>query len=163
MFDCAWVFQLLFYIKMTKTDDRMRAIGKLEEGCTQIKVAQELGVNVRTVKRWWSRWKTEKSVDFRKKSGRPKILKKEAKLVISKSMHKRGWSSRKLSNKLTARGHPCSKDTVHRYLKSELGAVPFKRRIIPKITENQAIKRLQVARARQHWSYEDWSKVIFKN
>ena len=161
VFECAWSFQLEFYIKMTKINDRVRAIGKLEEGCTQINVAQGLGVNVRTVKRWWRQWKTEKSVNFRKKSGRPKVLKKPAKLVISKSMHKRGWSSRKLSNKLTARGYPCSKDTVHRYLKSELGAVPFKRQVIPKITENQAIKRLQFARARQHWRYEDWSKVIF--
>ena len=97
----------------------------------------------------------EKSVEFREKSGRPKVLKKPAKLVISKSMHKRGWSRRKLSNKLSARGHPCSKDTVNRYLKSELGGVPFKRQVIPKITENQAIKQLQFDQEIQHWSYED--------
>jgi hypothetical protein len=95
-----------------------------------------------------------------KRNGRPSVLRKVAKIVISKSDHKRGWSTRKLGSKLTIRGHQCSKDTVHRYLRFNLGASSYKRPVIPKTSKNQATKRLQFAKERQNWTYEDWRKIF---
>ena len=146
---------------MGKAEFRAQAIGMLEAGTNQAKVAELMKVSVRTVKRWWKRWTSNKSLLDEKRSGRPSVLGKKAKLVISKSVHKRGWSTRKLANKLTSHGHHCSKDTVHRYLRFNVGASSFKRPVIPKINEKQAKKRLQFAKERQNWTYEDWKKIIF--
>jgi hypothetical protein len=55
-----------------------------------------------------------------KRSGRPSILRKVQKMVISKSLHKRGQSTRKLATKLTIQGPQCSKNTLHRYLRFDL-------------------------------------------
>ncbi len=38
----------------------------------------------------------------------------------------------------------------------------FKRWVILKINEKQAKKRLQFAKERQNWTYEDWKKVILQ-
>ncbi len=41
-------------------------------------------------------------------------------MVISKSLHKRGQSTRKLASMLTIPGPQCSKDTAHRYMRFDL-------------------------------------------
>ncbi len=118
-------------------------------------------ISLSTVKRWWKKWVSQKSLVDEKRSERLSVLRKVAKIVISKSFHKRGWSTRKLASQLTSRGHQCSKDTVHRYLRFNLGASSYKRPVIPKISKNQASNRLKIAKERQNWTYEDWRKVIF--
>jgi hypothetical protein len=47
------------------------------------------------VKGWWKKRLSQKSLVSEKRSGRPSILRKVQKMVISKSLHKRGWSTRK--------------------------------------------------------------------
>ena len=65
---------------------RSREIGILEAGATQKIVAKELGVGER---RWWSTYKTQKSLESKPKSGRPPSFKREAKIIISKSLGER--------------------------------------------------------------------------
>jgi len=72
------------------------------------------------VKGWWKKRLSQKSHVDEKRSGRPSILRKVQKIVISKSLHKRGRSTRKLASKLTFWGLQSSKDTVHRYLRFDL-------------------------------------------
>jgi predicted transcriptional regulator YheO len=72
------------------------------------------------VKGWWKKRLSQKSLVDEKRSGRPSILRKVQNMVISKSLHKRGRSTRKLASKLTIRGLQCSKDTIHRYLRFAL-------------------------------------------
>jgi hypothetical protein len=69
------------------------------------------------VKGWWKKRLSQKFLVDEKRSGRPSILKKVQKMVIAKSLHKRGWSTRKIASKLTIRGLQCSKDTFHGYLR----------------------------------------------
>jgi hypothetical protein len=47
---------------------------------------------------------SQKSHADEKRSGRPSILRKVQKMVISKSLHKRGQSTRTLASKLTIQG-----------------------------------------------------------
>ncbi len=72
------------------------------------------------VKRWWKKRLSQKSLVDEKRSGRPSILRKVQNMVISKSLHKRGQSTRKLASKLTIPGLQCSKDNIHRYLRFDL-------------------------------------------
>jgi hypothetical protein len=57
-----------------------------------------------------------------KRSGRPSVLRKVKKTLISKSLQKGSGTPEKLASKLTIKGPLCSKDTVHRYLRFNLGA-----------------------------------------
>jgi hypothetical protein len=61
------------------------------------------------VKGWWKKRLSLKSPVDEKRSGRPSILRKVQKMVISKSLHKREWSTRKLASKLTIKGPNASK------------------------------------------------------
>jgi hypothetical protein len=53
------------------------------------------------VKGWGKKRLSQKSFVAVKRSGRPSILRKVKKMVISKSLHNRGRSTRKLASKLT--------------------------------------------------------------
>jgi hypothetical protein len=68
----------------------------LEAGSNQAKVAELTKVRMRTVTN-----RRKKSLLDKKRSGCPSVLGKKAKLVISKSVQKRGWSTRKLAKKFT--------------------------------------------------------------
>jgi hypothetical protein len=72
------------------------------------------------VKGWWKKRLSQKSLVDEKRSGRPSILRKVKKIVISKSLHNRGQSTRKFASKLTIRGLQCSQDTNQRYLRFNL-------------------------------------------
>jgi hypothetical protein len=84
------------------------------------------------VKGWHRKRLSQKSPVDEKRSGR---LSK--KIVISKSVRKRGQNTRKLASKLTIRGPQHSKDTVHIYLRCNLGAYSCKRTVLCKISKNQ--------------------------
>jgi hypothetical protein len=72
------------------------------------------------VKGWWKKRLSQKSLVDEKRSGRPSILRKVQKIVISKYLHKRVRSTKKLASKLTIPGLQCSKDTIHRYVRFDL-------------------------------------------
>jgi hypothetical protein len=88
-------------------------------------------------KGWWKKRLSQKSLVDENKNGRLLILRKVQKMVISKSAHKRGWSTRKLASKLTIRGPQCSKNSVHGNLWFNLGAYSCKRPVLRKISKNQ--------------------------
>jgi hypothetical protein len=72
------------------------------------------------VKGGWKKRLSQKSHVDEKRSGRPSILRKVQKMVIPKSLYKRGRSTRKLASKLIIQGPQCSKKTLHRYLRFDL-------------------------------------------
>ena len=135
---------------MVKTDVRIWAVGMLEAGLTKAQVAKDVGVNLRTVKRWWNKWNEEHSLENWKSGGRPSVLTAAYIMVISKSVHKNGWSTPKLANKLSNRVHKCSKNTVHKFLRLNVGVRSFKRQVIPKINKKQAERHLQFPRERRN-------------
>jgi hypothetical protein len=89
------------------------------------------------VKGWHKKRLSQKSPMDEKRSGRPSMLRQVQKMVISKSVHKRGQNTRKLASKLTIQGPQRSKDTVHIYLRCNLGAYSCKRTVLCKISKNQ--------------------------
>ena len=86
-----------------------------------------------------------------------------AKIVLAKAVLKRRQSTRKLAKKLTEKGHPVSKTTVHNYMTKCLGLKPLKLRRQPKLTEAQKRKRLAFARERKNWTIQDWRRVLFSD
>jgi hypothetical protein len=82
-------------------------------------------------------------------------------MVISKSLQKREWSTKKLASKLTIKGPQCSEDTFHRYSRSNLGAYPCKRPALRKISKNQMAKDFIFSRRDRSGQFEDLMRIIF--
>ncbi len=72
-----------------------------------------------------------------KRSGRPSIPRKVQKIIISKSLHKRGRSTRKLATKLTNQDPQCSKTPSIDIWDLIFGAYSCKRPVLRKISRNQ--------------------------
>ena len=146
---------------LTKDQLRSRSIGMIEAGMTQKSAATACGMNLRTVERWWQRHRHGCSLQDKPRSGRPSALTAVAKIVIRKSLDRRGFSTRKLSSKLSAKGYPVSHTTVNTYLRQKLHAKPFRRPKIPHLTPSMKEKRLLFALVHQEWSTEDWKNVLW--
>ena len=106
---------------------RMLAMGMLDAGSTQKKVALDLGFNISTIRRWWVKFKSGETLQHRKGAGRPKCLSRISKIIITKSLNKRHHSVRRLSKRLKSKGISVSKNTIYRYLRNEKCVKPFKR------------------------------------
>jgi len=122
-------------VKEYENSTRYRAIGMLEAGQRQVEVSRALGIPVRTLRGWKKRHDKGQSLENRVGRGRKSKISRVAKIVISKSMYKKGQSTRALAKRLTAAGHEVSHMTVQRHLKDSLDAHPFKLQKIPKLTE----------------------------
>ena len=66
-----------------------RAIRMLKAGLTLKKVSETLDISLRSVQRWSSREKLGQSLGTLPRSGRPKILSRVSKIIISKTLCKR--------------------------------------------------------------------------
>ena len=148
-------------VKEHSLSTRYRAVGMVNGGMTQGQVAEELGVGVRTIKRWMARDRQEEALENRKGRGRETSISRVAKIVLAKSALKRHQSTRKLARKLTGKHHPVSKSTVQRYLKQCLHLKPLKPHRQPKLTAAQKRRRLEFARTHANWSIQEWRWVLF--
>lgn len=147
--------------KQQSLSTRSRAVGMVSGGMTHGQVAEALGVSRRTICRWLSRDRGGQTLENKTGRGRKSSVSRVAKIVMAKSVLRRGQSTRKLARRLTASGHPISKSTVHRYLRTSLKLKPIRPRLQPKLTELQKRKRLEFAMARRNWTVDDWRRVLF--
>ena len=147
--------------KHQRESTRSRAVGMIAGGMTHGQVAEALGVSRRTICRWLSRDRSGQTLESKPGRGRKSSISRVAKIVIAKSVLKRGQSTRKLARRLTASGHPVSKSAVHRYLRVTMKLKPIKPRLQPKLTEPQ--KKKEAGVARRNWTVKDWRRVLFSD
>jgi transposase len=142
---------------------RHQAVGMILGGKSSREVAKALKVNQSSVVRWFQKHNSGEDLSDRKRSGRPTVMSKISKMVVSKSLTKKRQSTRKLAERLTRHGHAMSHTTVYNYLTQKLGVRSFKRCKIPKLTEEHVRKRLRFCRERLNWTVEDWKKIIWSD
>ena len=116
----ARAYQVTRMAKHQSISTRSWAVGMVTGGMTHGQVAEALGVSRRTICRWLSRDRGGQTLENKPGRGRKSSVNRVVKIVIAKSVLKRGQSTRKLARRLTARGHPVSKSTIHRYLRVSL-------------------------------------------
>ena len=150
-------------VNENKLQVRNRAIGMLLAGSTQKVVANELGKDIRTVRRWWVRYNSSKDLQHRKGAGRPKKLNRRSKILIAKSLGKRHKSTRFIAKQITRTCAPVSKDTVHRYLTQNLKVRPYKRPKQPKLSAKQRENRLNFCLEKQNWTVADWRNIFWSD
>ena len=83
-------------VKEHPIQKRNMAIGMLKGGMTQSCVSEEIGANIRTIRRWWENHMKGIALDNTPGRGRNKSLPKIAKIIISKSLNKKQQFTRKL-------------------------------------------------------------------
>ena len=142
---------------------RNRAVGMLEAGSRPTEVSKALGVPTRTLRNWRRRNEAGDSLENKPGRGRKEKITRVPKIVISKSLNKRGQSTRKLARRLTRNGYPMSHATVHEHLKKSMQVQPFKPRRVPMLTRNQVRNRIEWCKERRLWSISDWKRVIFSD
>ena len=142
---------------------RSQSIGMLRSGLSQQNVALELDVSVRSVKRWWSAYKKGMSLETKTRSGRPPILNRVNKIIISKTLTKKRQSTRKIAKRLNSSSDTVSHMTVYRYLTNSIGASAFKRQKTPRLSAKNIQDRLNFAKKHQNWGVEDWKKVLWSD
>lgn len=148
---------------MVSLELRNRAVGMVVAGKQPSEVAKILGVSKASVNRWCSRSQAGKSLQDAPRSGRPSALSRVGKIVVAKSVGKRWHSVRKLSTKLTNKGHPVSRESVRRYLKNNLGLKSYSRPKKPFLTQKMRTARLKFARDHAHWTTSDWENVLWSD
>ena len=132
-------------------------------GITHRHVAKDPDVSFRTIGCWVYRNRAGQPLENSTGCGRKSSVSRVAKIVISKSVVKRGQSKRTLAWRLTVVGLPVSKTTVHDYLRKSMHPKLFKPRHRSRLTRLQKSKRLDFARARQNWTIKDWMRVLFSS
>ena len=135
----------------------------IQAGMSQSQVAKNVSAPLRTVQRWWKRFKTHGTVADRPRSGRPTSLSMVAKLVMKKAVGKRNQSATKLAQRLSRKGHPVSDRSIRRFWKKEMGLKAYKIRTRPKLTEKQVSDRIKFCKKRKDWTEEDWKNVLFSD
>ena len=153
---------ILQWIRFPTEPCSHHAMGKLEAGSTQRKVAQKLGYDISTVRRWWAKYKNGESLRHHVGAG-PEKAHKIAKIAITQSLEKRHQSICRLSKRLKTKCVSVSKNTVHLYLTNELKSTPFKRQKQPRISDKQKKSRLKFFKENQHWTTEDWKNVLWSD
>ena len=134
---------------------RARAVDMLEAGKTQKEVANIMEVSVRSVRNWWSKHKSCDSLADKKRSGRPKVLGRVERIILSKSVGKRKQSVRKLAKRMSARGYQGSKSTIQHHLKGTLGLRPYHRPVIRKLSEKNFADRLSFCKKLKRWGLSE--------
>ena len=129
---------------------RSRAIGMLRAGLTMKKVSERLNVSLRSVQRWSHRYKLGQTLGTLPRSGRPKVLSRVPKIMISKTFGKRGKFTRLIARNLVNSGYSASHLTVYRNLKDTINVYPYKRPRIPRLTEKMKKNRLDFAIKRKN-------------
>ena len=76
--------------KSNPSEIRNRAVGILLAGITQKKVSNDVGVSIRTIKRWRLKYRKGESLEHRPGARPPKKLSRTSKITIAKSLGKDG-------------------------------------------------------------------------
>ena len=97
------------------------------------------------------------------RSGCPKILSRVSKIIISKTLCKRGKSTRSIARTLVNSVFSASHSTVYRYFRHSIDVYPYKRQRIPRLTNKMMQNRLDFALKHKNWTVTDWEKVLWSD
>lgn len=145
-------------------DLRTLIIHRSKEGMSNRAIGKLFDVNESTVRRTIAKFEAEGSVADKQRSGRPpKLSLREQRSIVNESQKNRRSTSRELTNdasgKFGKRLHP---STVRRILMRAglYGRVAKKK---PFISPKNRRVRVNFAKAHRHWTYADWSRILWSD
>lgn len=143
--------------------DRARALGHLNAGMPQNRVAQLFGVSLSTIKRLRRRFQETGDVKDRPRSGRPRVTTGQDDLYIRMAaLRNRRLNASQLQMRMRARHVNISDQTVRNRLHAA-GLRARKPARKPLLTANHRAHRLQWCRAHRGWNFQNWNQVMFSD
>jgi len=148
---------------MKSKDLQKLVLSKYENGESATKIFHDLQgvISRKTIFNWCKMIRETGSIDLATSSGRPRIIrtKKMVQKIKNRLKRKKRVSSRKLAQELDI-----SKTSVLRVLKDDLGLRPYKKRIVPLMTDAQKAKRKKFANwIRTNFKKEDTLRILFSD
>ncbi|GBL82965.1 Transposable element Tc1 transposase [Araneus ventricosus] len=143
---------------------RGRIIGRLECGCTQLEVSEELVIAQSVISRLWQRFQDDGNVSRCYSTGRPRVTtpNEDRYLAVTAKRNRRSTAS-DLSRQLSsATGTTVSRQTVYRRL-GHIGL--YARRPVRCVPLTATHCRLRLAWSREYalWTQQQWSCVMFSD
>ncbi|GFS54388.1 transposable element Tcb1 transposase [Trichonephila clavipes] len=143
---------------------RGRIIGRLECGCTQREVSEEVGVAQSVVSRHWQRFQDDGNVSRCYSTGRPRFttLNEDRYLAVTAKRKRRNTASDMSRQLSSATGTTVSRQTVYRRLEY-IGL--YARRPVRCVPLTATPSRLQLTWSREHalWTPQQCSCVMFSD
>ncbi|GFV22295.1 HTH_Tnp_Tc3_2 domain-containing protein [Trichonephila clavipes] len=141
-------------------------IGRLECGCTQLEVSEELGITKSVISRLWQRFQDDGNVSRFYSTGRPRVTTPNEDryiyLVFTAKRNRRSTASDLSRQFSSSTGTTISRQTVYRRL-GHIGLYARRPvRCVP-LTANHC--RLRLTRSREHalWTPQQWFYVMFSD
>lgn len=146
---------------MKSKDLQNIVLSKYRNGETPTMIFHHLNnsVSLRTIERWCKLIRETGDINLSKPPGCPRIVRTKSMIhkVKNRLKRKKRISCRKLAKELDI-----SERSVRRILKHDLGCLPYKKRIEPKLTDEQKLKRVKFSNwVRHHFKKEETMKILF--
>ena len=140
--------------------ERLRAVGILEAGMTQVDVAMRLGVHFNTVYRLWRRYQQSNSVRDRPRSGRPRVTSRRQDNFIRTTHVRNRFQPASVTSRSIPRLRRISPRTVRNRLR-EARIRPRRPAIRPVSLRRHRVARLAWCRRHLRYTNRDWQRVLF--
>ena len=123
-----------------------------------------MGCNKTAVHQAIAKYQRDGFYTDKKRTGRPRVTTSREDNVMRRIVVRSPTSSmKKIRAELLRRGRRISHMTVSRRLSKELNMKSYKPTQKPRLTAAMKAKRLQFANNHQHWTAEQWGKVLFSD
>ena len=121
------------------------------------------GIPQPTISNWSKKYRMTRTVNWKKGSGRMKIINdRTSNRIIRWITSGKCNNCVEIQRELKNEGINVSRDTVSTTLKSK-GWIPVVKKKRQFLTTKHRNERLDFAKKYQHWTVNDWSKVIFSD
>lgn len=147
--------------KYTSQEIRQAIVNHRDRGLTQREIASLLGVGLSTVNYWWNRHLSNVGLETKRKEGRKRKTDKETDKRIFRMADSNPFVPATELRQALALQH-ISDQTVRNRLK-EKGLKCHVPATKETLTDHHKQKRLEFALRFQHWTVEQWVRVIFSD
>lgn len=146
------------------SEQRAIVMHEYNKGNGYKKISKATGFSISTIKKTIKRFQERGDLQSRQRSGRPvKLTTRDKRVLVRLTKKERFQSSTQLSKDLEeSTGSRVTPGHLRKVLIKE-GMRARRPRKKPFVNERQRQARLNWAKAHQHWTVEDWSKVIFSD
>ena len=134
------------------------------QNLSERQISAQMGCSKTAVHQAIAKYQQDGSYTDSKRTGRPRVTTAQEDNVMRKIVVSSFTSSMKnIRAELLRRGRRISHMTVSRRLSKEFNIKSYKPAKKPKLTAAMKAKRLQFANNHQHWTAEQWGKVLFSD
>ena len=150
--------------KVSKRGSEAQIVALPGQNLSERQISAQMGCSKTAVHQAIAKYQQDGSYTDKKRTGRPRVTTARENNVMRRIVVRSPTSSmKKIRAELLRRGHRISHMTVSRRLSKEFNMKSHKPAKKPWLTAAMKARRLQFANNHQHWTAEQWGKVLFSD